>query len=81
MCNITHISLKFSTCSAGRGGKKEKNKHTNAETVFCLVVHRGWEREYQQSITSKETHDIGTPSVPKNGWKEKLVIGVLLEIG
>jgi hypothetical protein len=47
------------------GGKRknEINKHTNAETVFCLIVHRGG--EYQQRITSKETHDIGTPSVPK----------------
>jgi hypothetical protein len=58
------------------GGKKERKKHTDAEAVFCLVVHRG--EEYQQSITSKETHDIGTPFVPKIGWKEKLVTGVLL---
>ncbi len=57
---------------------KERNRHTNAEMGILPGSAQGG-KEYQQSITSKETHDIGTPSVPKNGWKEKLVIGVWLE--
>ncbi len=58
----------------------ERNRHTNAEIgILPGSAQGGGKIEYQQSITSKETHDIGTPSVPKIGWKEKLVIGVWLE--